>query len=155
MANGQGFPLGTVNARRTCHQGIGAELQTELGHALLARRIGKQDEDRLVLEQTYTLSDFHFRHGRLYGDNRIAGTPVHFYKAELRYEHPCGFMADRMLSGTSADTRLLEVFFEVKNLTDKIYAATVEPVGNPRTEGARSFNPGNGRSLYSGISWVW
>ena len=51
--------------------------------------------------------------------------------------------------------RLLEVFFEVKNLTDKIYAATVEPVGNPRTEGARSFNPGNGRSLYSGISWVW
>jgi outer membrane receptor for monomeric catechols len=39
--------------------------------------------------------------------------------------------------------RELELFLEVKNLTDKIYAATIEPVGNARTEGVRSFNPGN------------
>jgi len=180
LTNGQGSPLGTVNAPKTYHQGIEAGLQTELGHALVAQGLGKQDADRLVLEQIYTLSDFHFRHDPVYGGNRIAGTPVYFYKAELRYEHPCGFYggpnvewnasrypvdeANTLFAGPYAlfGFRLgyksrggLEVFFEVKNLTDKIYAATVEPVGNARTEGARSFNPGNGRSLYSGISWVW
>ena len=180
LTNGQGFPLGTINARKTYHQGIEAGLRTELGHAMLARGVGKRDEDRLVLEQTYTLSDFHFRHDRVYGDNRIAGTPVHFYKAELRYEHPCGFYggpnvewnagrypvdeANTLFAGSYAlfgfrvgykSRRGLELFFEVKNLTDKIYAATVEPVGNARTEGVRSFNPGNGRSLYGGFSWIW
>jgi iron complex outermembrane recepter protein len=49
-------------------------------------------------------------------------------------------------------SRGFEVFFEIKNLTDRIYIATVEPVGNAQIEGSRSFNPGNGRSLYGGIS---
>jgi len=180
LTNGQGFPLGTINAPKTYHQGIEAGLQTELGHALLAGSVGKQDEDRLVLEQTYTLSDFHFRHDSVYGNNRIAGTPVHFYKAELRYEHPSGFYggpnvewnivrypvdeANTLFSGSYAlfgfrfgykSKKGFEAFFEAKNLTDKIYAATVEPVGNAQIEGARSFNPGNGRSMYGGVSWTW
>jgi iron complex outermembrane receptor protein len=48
-----------------------------------------------------------------------------------------------------------EVFLEAKNLTNKIYAATVEPVGNAQIEGGDSFNPGNGRAFYAGISWKW
>ena len=116
----------------------------------------------------------------MYADSRIAGSPIHFYKAELRYEHPCGFYggpniewniarypvdeANTLFAGSYAvfgfrigykNTRGLELFFEVKNLTDKIYAATVEPVGSAQVEGGRSFNPGNGRSLYGGFSWVW
>ena len=180
LTNGQGFSLGTVNAPKTYHQGIEAGLQTEVGHAILARGAGKQDEDRFVVEQSYTLSDFHFRHDPVYAGNRIAGTPIHFYKAELRYEHPRGFYcganvewnvvrypvdeANTLFAGPYAllgfragykSRKGFEVFFEVKNLTDRIYAATVEPVGNAQTEGARSFNPGNGRSLYGGISCTW
>jgi len=37
-----------------------------------------------------------------------------------------------------------EVFFEANNITNRIYAATVERVGDARVEGAKSFNPGNG-----------
>jgi len=180
LTNGQGVPLGTVNAPRTSHQGIEAGLQAELGHAMLARGTGKQDEDRFVLVQTYTLSDFHFRDNPVYPGDCIAGTPIHFYKAELRYEHPCGFYfgpnvawnvvkypvdeANTLFAGSYAllvirvgykSSRGFEVFFEIKNLTDRIYAATVEPVGNARIEGSRSFNPGNGRSLYGGISCTW
>jgi iron complex outermembrane receptor protein len=105
---------------------------------------------------------------------------MHGMTAELRYEHPCGFYggpnvewnvgrypvdeANTLFAGSYTlfgfrlgykSRRGLEVFCEVKNLTDKIYAATVEPVGNARTESTRSFNPGNGRSLYGGISWIW
>lgn len=180
LTNGQGVPLGTVNAGKTSHQGIEVGLQTELGHAMLARGAEKEGDDRLVLEQTYMLSDFHFRDDPVYAGNRIAGTPVHSYKAELHYEHPCGFYigpnvewnvvrypvdeANTLFAGPYAllgcrlgykNKRGLDVFLEVKNLTNRIYPATVEVVGNAQIEGGRSFNPGNGRSLYSGISCTW
>jgi iron complex outermembrane recepter protein len=93
LTNGQGVPLGTVNAPKTSHQGIEAGFQAEIGHAILTQGAGKREGDRLLLEQTYSLSDLHFRDHPVYADNRIAGTPVHFYKAELRYEHPSGFYA--------------------------------------------------------------
>jgi outer membrane receptor protein involved in Fe transport len=50
----------------------------------------------------------------------------------------------------------LEVFFEAKNLTNKIYAATVEPIADARSgDDVDSFNPGNGRSFYGGMTWRW
>jgi iron complex outermembrane recepter protein len=178
LTDGNGNPLGTVNADRTSHQGVEAELETELAHGMLSQ--GKKNEDRFVLEQTYTLSDFRFTDDPVYYNDRIAGIPVDFYKLELRYEHPCGFYCGPNLEWNIvkypvdeantlfADPYALlgfrmgyksakgfQVFFEAKNLTNKIYAATVEPVGDARVEGYDDFNPGVGRAFYGGVSWTW
>jgi iron complex outermembrane receptor protein len=180
LTNGHGMPLGTVNAGRTYHQGLEAEAETELAHSLFAHSPDSQGEDRLTLEQTYTWSDFHFSDDPVYGSNRIAGAPVDYYKAELRYEHPSGFYCGPSLEWNivkypvdEANTlfadpyallgfragyksaRGFEIFLEARNLTNKTYAATVEPVGNARIEGGDSFNPGNGRSFYGGVSTTW
>ncbi|HEX4086949.1 MAG TPA: TonB-dependent receptor [Chthoniobacteraceae bacterium] len=177
LTDGHGNPLGTVNASRVHHEGFEAGVETELAHGLLAHGAA---EDRITLEQTFTISDFHFAHDPVYGDNRIAGTPVDFYKAELRYEHPCGFYCGPNVewnvvkypvdeaNSLFADPYALlgfrmgyqapagwDIYLEAKNLTDQIYAATIEPVGDARIEGSDSFNPGNGRSFYGGISWSW
>jgi iron complex outermembrane receptor protein len=180
LTDGHGNALGTVNASRVSHQGIEAELETDLAHGLVAHASDPQKEDGLTLEQTYTLSDFRFTHDPVYGDNRIAGTPVSFYKAELLYKHPCGLYcgpnvewnivkypvdeANTLFADPYAllgfrmgykSPKGFEVFFEAKNLTNKIYAATVEPVGDARIEGTDDFNPGNGRAFYGGVSWTW
>jgi iron complex outermembrane receptor protein len=180
LTNGQGIPIGTVNAGKTFHQGIELGLQTQIGRSMLARGAGEEDGDRLVLKQTYTLSDFHFRDDPVYGDNRVAGTPVHFYKAELLYQHPSGFYIGANIEwnmvrypvdeantlfadsyallgcrpGYKSKSRI-DLFLDFKNLTNRIYAATVDVVGNAQVEGARSFNPGNGRSVYGGVSHTW
>ena len=194
--NAQGQPLGTINAPKTVHQGVEARLEAELFHSLftksapVVRAKDAKDEkpagvrpatDRVVLEQAYTLSDLRFDDDAVYGDHRIAGTPVQFYKAELRYEHPRGFylganvewnlvkypvdeanslFADPYaLLGFRVGYRTkkgLQLSLEAKNVTNKIYAATVEPLGDARTSGdTASFNPGNGRAFYGGLSWVW
>lgn len=46
-------------------------------------------------------------------------------------------------------------FFEARNLTDKAYAATVEPIADARIGDTDSFNPGNGRAFYDGVAWAW
>lgn len=191
--NDQGQPLGTINAPRTIHQGIELGLETELLHALLVKSPGPisgkdgkdrrapTKTDRVVLEQSYTFSDFRFDDNPVYGTHRVAGTPVHFYKGEIRYEHPSGFylapnvewnvvkypvdeanslFADPYaLLGLRVGYRTkkgFQVSFEAKNLTDKTYAATVEPLGDARSsDDTDSFNPGNGRAFYGSLSWVW
>lgn len=178
LTDGHGIVLGTVNAPRTSHQGIEAEVETQLAHGLLARDSGA--EDRLTLEETYTYSDFHFVDNPTYGNNRIAGMPVDYYKAELLYEHPSGFYcgpnvewdlikypvdeANTLYADPYAllgfrigykSKKGFDIYLEAKNLTNKIYAATVEPVGDARIEGYDNFNPGNGRAFYGGVSSSW
>lgn len=180
LTNGLGVPLGTVNAGRTVHQGVEFGLETELGHGFLVRGTETEKADRLLLVQTYTYSDFRFQDSPVYASNHIAGTPLHFYKAELRYEYPNGFYfgtniewnivrypvdeANTLFAGSYAllgcrfgykNQRGFSAYIDLKNLTNRIYAATVEPVGNARAEGGSSFNPGNGRAIYSGISYAW
>jgi iron complex outermembrane recepter protein len=49
-----------------------------------------------------------------------------------------------------------EVFFEVKNLANKIYAASVSPIADANSAGVPNvFNPGSGRAFYGGVSWAW
>src|SRR5208283_6154291 len=91
LNNNQGEPLGTVNAPKTVHQGIELELELELAHSLLVRNADTKGTDRIILVQSYTMNDFRFQNDAVYGNNQIAGIPSQFYKAELRYEHPCGF----------------------------------------------------------------
>ena len=196
LNNAQGVALGTVNADDTIHQGIEAGVEIELAHNLLVQgnhpdrsrgpKEGKETRpagkaDRLVLEQTYHLSDFRFDGDTVYGDHRIAGNPVQAYKAEVRYEHPSGFYAGPNVEWNivkypvdEANTlfadpyallgfragyktqRGFQVYFEGRNLLDKRYAAYVEPIADARIgDDNASFSPGLGRAFYGGVSWSW
>ena len=193
LNNDRGEPLGTVNARRTVHQGLEAALEAELAHSLLVKggradsdkdrkaTLAARKADRLVLEQTYNLNKFRFSDDAVYDNHLIAGNPVQFYKAELRYEHPSGiycgpnvewnivkypvdeantlFADPYALLGFRAgykNRRGWQVYFEAKNLTNKIYAAYVEPIADARVgDDNDSFSPGNGRAFYGGVSWGW
>jgi iron complex outermembrane recepter protein len=181
LNNNQGVPLGTVNAPKTIHQGIEFGAEVELAHSLLARNADPNKTDRIVLKQSYTWSDFYFQNYAVYGNNKIAGTPGQFYKAELRYEHPGGFYFGTNVEWSikkypvdEANTLFahpyallgirtgyktnngFESFFEAKNLANKIYAASVSPIADARIGGdPNSFNPGNGRAFYGGVSWSW
>ena len=46
---------------------------------------------------------------------------------------------------------------EVRNLTDKRYAATTGVLTDSRLPGAvaAQFLPGDGRAIYTGIEWKW
>ncbi len=193
LNNAQGQPLGTVNVEKSIHQGLEVGLEAELAHSIFVKDIAnsalsdgksikeEKKTDKLVLEQTYNLSDFRFANDTVYANNRIAGNPEHFYKAELRYEHPTGFylgvnvewnitkypvdeantlFADPYaLLGIRAGYKTkkgLQLYFEARNLTDKTYAAVVEPIADARiSDDVASFHPGVGRAFYGGVSWVW
>ena len=199
LNNAEGVPLGTVNARKTVHEGIEAGLETTLVDGLLVRGVPADDversgkevakpapgkthrSDRIVIEQTYNLQDFRFSDDAVYGNKRIAGNPVQSYKAEIRYEHPCGlyvgpnvewnilkypvdeqnslFADPYALLGVRAGYKTghgFEVYFEVKNLLAKTYAAYVEPIADARSgDDTDSFSPGVGRAFYGGVSWSW
>jgi iron complex outermembrane receptor protein len=180
--NASGVDIGAVNVRKTSHQGIEAGLDVELLDSILSKAKGDQPGDKLSLEQTYTLSDFHFSHDPTYGDNRIAGIPIHLYEAELMYESPCGFYAGPNVqwnvtrypadhantlfassyallgfkAGYECRKHGFSLFFEARNLTDVHYAAAVDPIPDATTAGGapQVFHPGDGRSFYGGISWA-
>jgi iron complex outermembrane receptor protein len=179
--NASGVDIGAVNVSHTYHQGIEAGLEIELLESILTSKTADQPADKLTLQQTYTLNDFHFDGDPVYGDNRIAGIPMHYYQAELMYESPCGFYAGPNVQWNMnrypadhantlyADAYALlgfkagfeskhgfTIFFEARNLTDQHYAASVDPIPDATTVGgpAQIFHPGDGRSFYGGISWA-
>jgi iron complex outermembrane receptor protein len=48
------------------------------------------------------------------------------------------------------------VFVEAKNLTDKNYAASVDPIPNGQVPAdPQVFHPGDGRSFYGGLTVGW
>jgi outer membrane receptor protein involved in Fe transport len=53
----------------------------------------------------------------------------------------------------------ISIFFDARNLLDKRYASSVDPIStaNPAVTPppVQVFHPGNPRSFYGGISWVW
>src|SRR5215469_2276742 len=65
-----GNDLGTRNVPRTNHQGIEASLEVELLREILVPKQLNRAGDRLSLDQSYTLNDFHFDQNSVYGDNR-------------------------------------------------------------------------------------
>jgi len=173
-----GMSLGAVNIPRSYHQGIEAGLEIELLDAVFTRRNGDRANDHLTWEQSYTLTDLHFDHDPLYGNNRIAVIPVHLLEASLTYEHSSGFYAGPTLKwnmskypadqantlfahpyalvGFRAGLRLkheVTVFFEAKNLADERYASDIDPISDARYMGASVFHPGDGRAFYAGLTW--
>lgn len=183
----------TVNAGRTIHQGIEAAVEIDLLHGLFTHETAetrmegknvvatekKARFDRIVLRQVYLWNDFRYDGDRTFGNNRLPGVPEHYYRAELTYEHPCGFYAGpnvewvpRKYNVDSASTlfadpyallgfklgyrteRGFSFYLEGKNLTDERYAATTGVV-SVATPNQALFLPGDGRGLYGGIEWRW
>ncbi len=172
---------GDVNVARSYHQGIEAGFGIELWNS---KKVQDPSGQRLNLNQTYTLNDFHFDHDPVYGNNRLAAIPIHVYEAELMYDAPCGFYAGPnvqcnltsypvdqqntlyagayVLLGFKAGYAFnwgksrFTVFIEAKNLTDKLYAASVDPIPNAQVPvDPQVFHPGDGRSFYGGVTWTW
>ncbi len=156
----------TLNADRTVHRGI------EAGFSLAFR---ENWQGRL----SYQLNDFRFDGDANYGDNDIPGVPRQVANAELMYR----FLEGRVYAGptlTAASSAwvdhrntlkapgyavyglkvgqqvnaALSWFLEGRNLGDKAYAATTGvaiDASNPPNQ--RLFNPGDGRSVYAGLTW--
>jgi iron complex outermembrane receptor protein len=176
-----GNDIGTRNVPRTIHQGIEVNLETELLRDILMPQRSNRSGDRLSLEQSYTLNDFHMDENPVYGDNRLPGIPIHVYETQLLYESPIGFYAGPTLqcnlsrypvdeaNALFADPYVLlgfragyrrtngfSVFFDCRNLTNQRYASSIDVIADARTEpNPEIFHPGDGRSFYGGVSWSW
>jgi len=173
-----GNDRGDVNIARSYHQGIEAGLEIELWNS-----VGVKDKqgDRLNLNQTYTLNDFHYDGDPVYGSNRIGSIPIHLYEMELMYESACGFYAgpnikcnltsypvDQANTLSAGCYTLLgfktgyafkggpSLFVQADNLTNKRYAATVDPIPDARNPAdPQIFHPGDGRTFSCGLTWGW
>ena len=157
------IPATTFNADKTLHQGIEAALDWRI-------------TPELRLRQTYTLSDFRFDGDAQYGDNRLPIIPKHFYRAELRYEHPSGWFVAPSVEWSASDiwvdfnntTRSpsyavwnlgagwtvndkVTLFVDARNLADKAYVSNVQPA---ITAAAATgyYWPGDGRAVYGGVT---
>ncbi|UVN46099.1 TonB-dependent receptor family protein [Pseudomonas mosselii] len=161
---------GEFNASPTIHQGIEAGLDS-----LLWEQPGT---GKLSLRQAYTFSDFHYRDDDKFGDNRLPGIPMHYYQAELRYDWPSGFYAGvntQMASKVQVDyansyhadayallgarlgwdspKRDWQTWLDLRNLTNKRYAATVTPGYNDAGQDIARSTPGEGFGVYAGVSY--
>ncbi|HEX4696845.1 MAG TPA: TonB-dependent receptor [Candidatus Udaeobacter sp.] len=176
-----GNDIGTRNVPRSIHQGIEASLEIELLREILVPNQSNRAGDRLSLDQSYTLNDFHFDENAVYGDNRLPGIPIHVYEAQLLYQSPIGFYAGPNLqcnlsrypvdeaNTLFADSYVLlgfragfrrtngfSVFIDCRNLTNQRYAASIDVIADARTEpDPEIFHPGDGRSFYGGVCWSW
>ncbi|MFJ4349086.1 TonB-dependent receptor family protein [Pseudomonas sp. NPDC089401] len=161
---------GEYNSSPTVHQGVEAGLDS-----ILWERSGT---GRLSLRQAYTFSDFHYRDDEQFGDNRLPGIPMHYYQAELRYDWPSGFhagintqMASKVqvdyANSYAADAYALlgarlgwdspkqdwQTWLDLRNLTNKRYAATVTPGYNDAGQDIARSTPGEGFGVYAGVSY--
>ena len=159
-----------LNASPTVHQGVEASLLSPLW--------SPGNGGQLSLRQSYTFSDFHYRDDDRFGDNRLPGLPMHYYQGELRYDWPQGFFAavntqwvskvavDYANSyyadpyaifgatlGYNAPKGDWQTWLDLRNLTDKHYAATVTPGYDDKGLDAARSTPGEGMAMYVGVSW--
>ncbi|WP_449431958.1 TonB-dependent receptor family protein [Pseudomonas putida] len=165
-----GISASEFNASATVHQGVEAGLLSTLWER---GGVGK-----LSLRQAYTFSDFHYRDDDKFGDNRLPGIPMHYYQAELRYDWPGGLYAGvntQMASKVQVDyansyhadayallgARLgwdspkqdWQTWLDLRNLTNKRYAATVTPGYNDGGQDIARSTPGEGMAVYAGVSY--
>lgn len=156
----------TTNADHTVHQGVEAALSAEA--------------DRWRVQATYLFNDFRFEDDPVFGRNQIAGLPDHVLNAEAAGRLPHDLWLGPTLRASSrsyvdhANTTAapgytvyglklnqtlaqgLAWFVEGRNLTDKAYAATTGVVRDLTAAGANpaQFSPGEGRSVFVGISFA-
>ncbi|MEY4878692.1 MAG: hypothetical protein RJB62_160 [Pseudomonadota bacterium] len=164
---GPGVPAAFFNAGDTVHQGI--ELALDWAFT-----------EHWTLRQSYTYSDFYFDNDPVYGNNSIPVMPPHQYRATLRYTDPMGWFIAPSVEWRPADTWVdyantfdapgyailsinagwdfengMSLFIDARNLTDKAYAPEFGAIVDASAPGANTsvFYPGEGRSLYTGLSY--
>jgi len=158
-----GIPASTFNADRTLHQGLEAALDWRLA-------------PQWRLRQSWTWSDFRFDGDVQYGDNRLPIVPEHFYRAELRYDAPAGWFVAPSVEWSASDIAVdyrntttapsyavlnlnagwavkdgVSLFVDARNLTDKAYVSNVQ-AAILATAATAAYWPGDGRSLYAGLT---
>jgi len=163
---GGAVPAATFNADKTIHRGIEAALDWMV-------------TPRLRLRQTYTWSDFRFDGDVQYGDNRLPIAPQHFYRAELKYEHPAGWFVAPSVEWSASKiwvdfknttrapsyailnfnagwnvTDQVSVFVDARNLTDKAYVSNVQ-AQIAASAASAAYWPGDGRSVFGGMTWTF
>lgn len=162
-----GVPAAFFNADETVHQGVEFALDWEIAADW-------------VLRQSYTYSDFFFDGDPIYGDNQIPVAPEHQYRATLRYTHPAGWFVAPSVEWRPSDTWVdyantlqapgytiwslntgwdfdtgVTVFVDARNLTDEAYVPEFGAIVDASAIGANTavFYPGEGRSVYGGVSY--
>jgi len=166
LTDGNGNPLGTVNADRTIHQGL------ELG-------LGWNFAPQWLLSANYLWNDFRFDHDAVYGDNELAGIPPQQLRASLRWSPgdafyiapnvewvPQGYYVDHAntfrapgytLVGLKIGGRVASRwswFVDARNLTDRRWISSTNVVADARGQDQANFMPGDGRSVYAGLEWA-
>jgi len=166
LTDGNGNPLGTVNADRTIHRGL------ELG---LGWRIAPQWR----LSANWLWNDFHFDHDAIYGDNELAGIPPQQVRASLRWspgdtlyiapnvecvpqdyyvDHANTFRAPGYtLVGLRVGGRVASQwswFVDARNLADRQWISSTNVVADARGQDHANFMSGDGRSVYVGLEWT-
>jgi iron complex outermembrane recepter protein len=174
--------LGGLNIAHSTHQGVEAGLETRLLDSIFVQEDKTHAGDRLTLRQNYTLTDLHFENDPNFGNDRIAGVPIHDYQVQLMYESSHGFYAGPNLNwimtrfpvdnantlfapayallGFRAGIRLgkgFSAFFDARNLLDQRYASSVDPISSASAfePEVQVFHPGDPRSFYGGLSYKW
>lgn len=172
------LPTNTVNAGKTIHQGVEFGLTADLLRNLTTASDTRYD--RLALRQNFFWNDFRFKNDPSFGDRLLPGFAPLYYRAELMYEHPCGFYvgpnlewspvryAADLARSTFADPYALlglkvgyktkkgvSFFVEARNLTDVNYSPTTGVVTNANGGTGAVFLPGDGRAIYGGVEFKW
>lgn len=162
------IPAATFNAAKTIHQGLEAGLDWRAGN--------------WRLRQTYAWSDFRFDGDPVYGDGRLPVVPEHLYRAELRYDHPSGWFVAPSLEWSIKDVQAdyantlkapsyaiwslgggwrgpsgVSLFVEARNLADERYVSNFSAITDARLPGVSKavFFPGEGRSVFGGVTWAF
>lgn len=174
-----GGPTTTTNGGATIHQGIEFGLSADLLRNITTS--SKDRFDRIVLRQNFLWNNFHFNKDAGYGSRLLPGVAPFYYRADMLFEHPCGFYAGPTVEWspvkyaadfartTFADPYALlgfkigyrtkkgvSFYVEARNLTDETYSPTTSVVKDATVAGSTNvFMPGNGRSFYGGIEFRW
>jgi iron complex outermembrane receptor protein len=182
----------TVNADDTRHQGVEFAANWDIFYNLFTHEKAdskgfegdysseKPDFDRVLLRVNYLWNNFAYVNDSVYGNNLLPGIPEHYIRAELLYEHPCGFYIgpnfEYVPVGYSIDSAGtvftdsyallgakigwrspsgLSAYFEVRNIVDTTYTATSGVVANANGLDVAQFLPGDGRGFYFGVEYRW
>lgn len=166
------------NADKTVHQGLEAGGGVEVSNSVFNKG------DSLWVNAAYTYNNFHFDADPTFGNNKLAGVPTQYLRAELLLKDPSGYYAGPNVewmpksyyadnsNTTSVDPYSLLNFklgfgnigygknagwsgyVEGRNLLDKRYIATVD-VAKSATAADAIFHPGFGRSVRAGLQYKW
>lgn len=165
----------TVNIANSIHQGIEAGLHWTFLQGVFD---GAGRTDRLLLNASYTFSDFRFDHDPLWGNNRIPGVPRQYLRAELLYRNahgfyigpnvewvPSGYFVDNANTAIAKTTSYAllglrtgwesgrtTVFLEGRNLGNRKYISSAS-VTDVATATSTLYEPGSGRALNVGVEW--